>query len=318
MVSDYYQRLGVSRGASADEIKKAYRKMARQYHPDHNPGNKAAEDKFKQLNEAFEVLGDDKKRKLYDEFGEDAAKLGWDEKKAEQFRAYRNQGFAGGGGAGFPGGFNFSTDGGGVDFEEILSQMFGAQGAAGGRRGRRNGPQAGGDLEASLDVTLADAVLGGEKTININGRRLTVKIPAGVETGSRIRLTGQGEPGERGGPNGDLFIETRVLEHAFVRREGQDLYLDLPVTVAEAALGAEVKVPVFGGSGTVTLKPGTQSGTKLRLRGKGVPALRGGPAGDLYLVVMVKLPEQLDDAAKKAVQTLEKQYRADVRSNLSL
>ncbi|MFZ5439472.1 MAG: DnaJ C-terminal domain-containing protein [Myxococcota bacterium] len=316
MVQDYYQRLGVTRGASADEIKKAYRKLARQYHPDHNPGDKSAEEKFKAVNEAFEVLSDAKKRRLYDEFGDDAAKLGWDEKKAEQFRAYRSGGFAGGGNGGSPfgGGFGFSTEGaGGVDFEEILSQMFGQQ-----RGGRRGGPRAGGDLHAELEVSLADAVLGGEKTISLHGRRLQVKIPAGVETGSRIRLSGQGEPGDRGGPSGDLFIDVTVAEHPLVRRDGRDLYMDLPVTIGEAALGAEVRVPVFGGSGTVTLKPGTQSGTKLRLRGKGVPGLRGEHAGDLYLVVMVKLPEHLDEATKKAIHTLDKHYAHDVRAKLAL
>jgi curved DNA-binding protein len=310
MGQDYYQRLSVGRGASADEIKKAYRKLAKQYHPDHNPGDKAAEEKFKSLNEAFEVLSDAKKRRLYDEFGDDAAKLGWDEKKADQFRAYRSGGGMPGGGGGFAGGGMP-----GVDFEDLLSQMFGAQVRGGGRRA---GPRAGGDLNAELEVTLADAVLGGEKIIMLNGKRLSVKIPAGVETGSRIRLAGQGEPGDRGGPPGDLFIDVAVAEHPLVRRDGQDLHLELPVTLGEAALGAEVRVPVFGGSGTVTLRPGTQSGTKLRLKGKGVPGLRGGPAGDLYLMVAIKLPEQLDDASRKAIQALDTQYGTDVRAKLAL
>lgn len=317
MVQDFYQRLNVPRGASADEIKKAYRKLARQYHPDHNAGDKGAEEKFKALNEAFEVLSDPKKRSMYDEFGEDAAKLGWDENKAAQFRAYRSGGQTHGGGSsgGFPGGFNTE----GVDFESILNEMFGggAQARRGGAR-RAAGPRAGGDVQASLEVTLADAVLGGEKQFSLNGKRLSVKVPAGVEGGSRIRLTGQGEPGERGGPPGDLFLDITVAEHPIVRREGADLYMDLPVTVGEAALGAEILVPVFGGSGTVTLKPGTQSGTKLRLRGKGVPGLRGNPPGDLFLVVMVKLPEHIDETARKAIHTLEKHYHGDVRAKLTL
>ncbi len=155
-MQDFYQRLNVPRGASADEIKKAYRKLARQYHPDHNAGDKGAEEKFKALNEAFEVLGDPKKRSMYDEFGEDAAKLGWDENKAAQFRAYRSGGQTHGGGGfsgGFPGGFNTE----GVDFESILNEMFGggAQGRRGGAR-RAAGPRAGGDVQASLEVTLAD------------------------------------------------------------------------------------------------------------------------------------------------------------------
>ncbi len=311
MVQDFYQRLNVARGATADEVKKAYRKLAKQYHPDHNPGDKHAEEKFKALNEAFEVLSDPKKRRMYDEFGEDAAKLGWDESKAEQYRTYRSGGSSRG--SGFPGGF--SADGAGTDFESILAEMFGQ------RRGaarRPAGPRAGGDVQATLDVTLMDAVLGAERQISLNGKRLSVKVPAGVETGSKIRLSGQGEPGDRGGPPGDLFLELTVAEHPLVRREGNDLYLDLPVTVGEAALGGEIHVPVFGGSVTVTLKPGTQSGTKLRLRGKGVPGMRGAPTGDFFLVVMVKLPEQLDDAARKAVQTLEKHYDGEVRAKLAL
>jgi DnaJ-class molecular chaperone len=302
----------VKRGASAEEIKKAYRKKAKQFHPDHNPGDKAAEEKFKQLNEAFEVLSDDKKRKLYDEFGDDAAKLGWDESKAAQYRAYKSGGFSGGA----PGGFNVDFGGGqgGVDFEEILSQMFG--GGAGAGRRRRNGPRAGGDLSATAEVSLADAVLGAERVMFIGGRRLTVTVPKGVETGSRIRLAGQGEPGEHGGPPGDLFLDLTVAEHPLVRRDGHDLYMDLPVTLGEAARGAEVRVPVFGGSVTVTIKPGTQSGTKLRLRGKGVPALRGGAPGDLYLVVMAKLPEPLDEATRAQLAALK--YDGDVRGKLTL
>jgi len=315
-VKDYYQRLGVSRQASADEIKKAYRKLARQHHPDVNPGNKAAEEKFKHVTEAFEILSDEGKRKLYDEFGDEAAKLGWDEKKAAEYRAYKNGSF-GGGGAGGPGGFHvdFQQGGGPVDFESIFGEMFGAQA---GRRGRRAGPRAGGDLIAAMQVSLEDAVLGATKTITVNGRRLEVRIPAGVETGSRVRLAGQGEPGDRGGPPGDLFVDLEVTEHDLVRREGRDLYLDLPVTLKEALFGAEIKVPVFGGSGVVTLKPGTQSGSKLRLRGKGAPGLRGEPAGDLYLVVQVKLPEGEGPALKHAVDAIESHYVGPVRAKLKL
>lgn len=313
MVQDYYQRLGVSRTASPDDIKKAYRKLARQHHPDHNPGNASAEERFKQVNEAFEVLSDPKKRRLYDEFGDDAAKLGWDEKKADAYRSYRRP--PSGGGPGFGGmPFDFGGaggDGAGFDFESILGEMFGG-------RGRRGGARAGGDVEMRLEVDLADAVLGAERSIVAGGRRLTVRIPPGVDTGSRVRLAGQGEPGDRGGPAGDLFVEVRVRPHPSVRRDGKDLYADLPVTLREAALGAEVPVPIFGGSGKVTIRPGTQSGMKLRLRGKGVPGLRGSEAGDLYFVVQVKIPPSLDDAARRALDVLESAYTADVRADLKL
>lgn len=318
-MKDYYQRLGVSRQASDDEIKKAYRKLARQFHPDVNPGNKAAEEQFKQVTEAFEILSEPSKRKLYDEFGDEAAKLGWDEKKAAQYRAYKNGSFGGDGqgfGGGMPGGVHFDFQGGGpVDFESIFGEMFGAQG---GRRGRRNGPRTGGDLVTTMEISLADAVLGATRTLNLQGKRLEVRIPAGVETGSRVRLAGQGEPGDRGGPPGDLFVDIEIAEHPLVRREDRDLYMDLPVTLKEAMYGGEIKVPVFGGSGTVTLKPGTQSGTKLRLRGKGVPGLRGEAAGDFYLVVQVKIPEAHGPGLKHAVDAIESHYPAPVRSNLKL
>jgi curved DNA-binding protein len=315
LVTDYYQRLGVSRKASAEEIKKAYRKLARQFHPDVNPGDKGAEEKFKQVTEAFEVLSDDGKRKLYDEFGDDAAKLGWDEKKAAQYRAYRSGGFGPSGGGG-PAGYSFDVEGGPVDFESIFGEMFGA---ASGRRGaRRGGPRAGGDLVAAMQVTLEDAVLGATRSITLQGRRLEVKIPAGVETGSRIRLAGQGEPGDRGGPPGDFFVDLEVLEHPLVRVEGRDLSMELPVTLREAMYGAQINVPIFGGSGTVSLKPGTQSGTRLRLRGKGIPGLKGAPGGDFYLVVQVKLPQRETPALKHAVEAVEAHYDGSVRSGLKL
>lgn len=322
MAEDYYQRLGVSQKASDDEIKKAYRKLAKKYHPDVNPGNKQAEEKFKQIGEAFDVLGDAKKRKLYDEFGEDAAKLGWDEKKAEQYRAYRNPRARGGNGGGGGGaqGFHFDFGGGhpggaeGFDFESILGEMFAAQG-----RGRRRGPMPGADVTAKLQVTLEEAVKGGERSFSMsNGKRLTVKIPPGVATGSKIRLQGQGEPGDHGGPSGDLFLEIEVLPHPLVRREGDDLYMDLPVTVREAMLGADVRVPTFFGSGVITLKPGTQSGTKVRLKGKGAPSLTGGAPGDMYLVVQIRVPEEADAGLQKAAEALDAGYKHDVRSGLKL
>jgi len=318
MAEDYYQRLGVTRKASDDEIKKAYRKLAKKYHPDVNPGNKSAEEKFKQVGEAFDVLGDAKKRKLYDEFGEDAAKLGWDEKKAEAYRQYRSPRSRGGNGGadGFHFDFGDAGAGGaqGFDFESILGEMLGRQG-----RGRRRGPMPGADVTARLQVTLDEAVRGGERSFSLStGKRLTVKIPAGVDTGSKIRLQGQGESGEHGGPPGDLFLEIEVLPHPLVRREGDDLYLDLPVTVREAILGADVRVPTFSGSGVITLKPGTQSGLKVRLKGKGAPSLTGGAPGDLYLVVQVRVPDTIDQGMKKAAEALDAGYAHDVRAGLKL
>lgn len=385
MNEDYYQLLEVPRTASEAEIKKAYRRLARKYHPDVNPGNKAAEDKFKKLSAAFEILSDPKKKKLYDEFGEDAAKFGFDEKKAESFRAYRAAASSGGG---------FSSYGAGapdIDLGEIFGEMFGR--AGGGAVGfdfgdavgpRRTGPAAGEELTLRVQVALADAVRGAERTVQIsrpgrcsacagrgdsgaptscatcggtgrtrrgrgaiafasacptcNGtgraappcgscagsglvdelKTLTFRIPPGVGTGSRIRLGGQGAAGPRGGPAGDLYVETELLEHPLVRREGDDLYMDLPVTVPEAILGAEVTVPTFQGNVAVTIPRGSQSGKKMRLRGRGVPHLRGDGAGDLYLVVRILVPEDADGEALDAVEKLKRAYRADVRAELRL
>jgi molecular chaperone DnaJ len=389
MADDYYQILDVPRTASAEDIKKAFRKQARQHHPDVNPGNKAAEERFKQINTAFEVLGDPKKRKLYDEFGEDAAKLGFDEKKAEAYRAYRS-GRAGGVGAG---GIPFS--GAGVDFDlgDLFGDLFGRAGAGGagfdineilGRRaGARGGAERGETLTAQVTLSLAEAITGTERTLSLerpgrcqrcNGRgesgasgpcptckgtgrtrrnagmpfagacptcngtgraaepcpqcegtgvteettRLTVKIPAGVQTGSKVRLSGQGAAGPHGGPPGDLYIETQVAEHPLVRREGDDLYMDFPLTVPEAMLGAEVKVPTFQGELTVKVPPGSQSGRKMRLKGRGAPSLKGGAPGDMYLVLQVKVPEAANPEVKAAAERLAHAYPEDVRRELKL
>jgi molecular chaperone DnaJ len=397
MADDFYQLLGVSRTATDDEIKKAYRKLARKYHPDVNPGNKQAEEKFKQISAAFETLSDAKKRKLYDEFGEDAIKLGFDEAKAHAYRQYRQASQArASGGAPFGGGGGFEgADFGGMGgMEDILRDIFGGGGGAagspfdfgGGFGGatRQSGPAKGEDLSARVQLSLSEAVHGTERALAVtrpgrcqrcagkgqvgeptlcptckgsgrgrgtNGRirmssacptcagtgraappcgacegdgvvdetaRLTVKIPAGVHTGSQVRLAGQGAAGERGGPAGDLYIETEVADHPQVRRDGDDLYMDLPVTVPEAALGAEVKVPTFDGEVTVRIPPGSQSSRKLRLKGKGVPNLKGGPRGDLYLVLKVMVPETTNPDLRAAIEKLKGAYSSDVRAEVRL
>ena len=377
MAEDFYQLLGVARTAPADELKKAYRKLAKKYHPDMNPGNKAAEEKFKQISVAFEVLSDPKKRSLYDEFGEDAIKMGFDEKKAGAYRAYRSSGMGGGGGAG---GFDF---GGNTDINSIFEQIFrgmggmgfdpfgrGEAGASASATAGRPPPARGEDLTARVQIALPEAVKGGEhallltrpgrcarckgtgdegtpgkcETCNGTGRtrnrgplpfsgacpacagtglveetqRLTVKIPAGVDNGSQVRLAGQGAAGTRGAPPGDLYIETEVREHPLVRREGTDLHMDLPITVPEAVLGAEVRVPTFDGDVTVTVPPESQSGRKLRLRGRGVPALKGGARGDLYLTLRVMVPPMGSEEAKAAVEALKGAYPSDVRAGVRL
>ena len=317
---DLYDILGVPRTATAEEIKKAYRRLAKQHHPDVNPGNKAAEEKFKEVSAAFEVLSDEKRRKLYDEFGADALRTGFDEKRAEEYRRWKHQGAPPGG---MPFDFgDFATvnvgDMGSFDFGSIFGEIFGGGGGRGRARGRR-APFAtpGADALATVEVSLRDAVLGAERDIRLDGRTLRVKIPPGVGDGSRIRLAGQGGPGANGGPAGDLFLEVKLAEHPHVRREGKDLFLDLPVTVPEAVSGAEVRLPTFEGPVSLRVPRGAQSGMRLRLRGKGLPDLKGGPRGDLYAVVQVVLPKPSDDV-EKAVRPLAALYDGDPRAGISL
>ena len=383
MAEDYYQILGVSKSASDAEIKKAYRKLARKYHPDVNPGNKSAEEKFKQLSAAFEVLSNPSKRKLYDEFGEDAAKIGFDEKKAEALRAYRQAAESGAGGV------HVGGEGpAGFDLGDLFGDLFGRRERGGAdffsTEGMNQGPQRGEDLHTRVQLTLNEAVLGSKRAMAIQrpgicptchgtGRRgplttcstcggsgrarrtiggmslsgacptcngtgkaaercptcggegrvestqsLTVTIPAGVYTGSQVRLTGQGAAGIRGGPPGDLFIEVEVLPHRLFRREGDNLLLDLPITVPEAVLGSEVRVPTFAGDVTVKIPAGSQSGRKLRVKGRGVPSLKGGAQGDLYLTLLIVIPEATRADAKEAAERMKKAYVRDVRADLRL
>jgi curved DNA-binding protein len=312
---DLYDILGVSRSATPEEIKKTYRRLAKKYHPDVNPGNKQAEEKFKEVTAAFDVLSDPKRRKLYDEFGPDALRTGFDEKKADAYRQWRRQGASGGG----PSPFDFGDfervdvgDFGTFDFGSIFGDLFGA-----GRARRAYVPSAGASLEAEVEVDLRDAVLGGERDVRVDGRTLRVKIPPGVADGSQIRLAGQGAPGGHGGPPGDLFLRVKLREHPLLRREGKDLYIDLPVTVPEAVNGAEVILPTFEGSVRLRVPAGSQSGTRLRLRGKGLPDLKGGARGDLHAVVQVVLPEG-SEKLRKAVEPLGGLYKADPRAGLSL
>ena len=359
---DLYAILGVKKDASSQEIKKAYRKIARETHPDVKPGDAAAEKRFKEATAAFEVLSNEEKRKLYDEFGEDALRMGFD---PEQARAYKRWGARpGAGGSGFEGfdpadlggfGFGGKETAGGFDLGEILGDLFGQ----GKRRPGRKSPfggfasepprRRGGDADAKMRITLREAVLGGTRQISLEkprkcgtcngtGRReekacsacggtgsrvgqsrLNVKIPPGVKNGQRIRLAGQGLPGVGGAPPGDLYVKVEIEPHPLVRAEGEDLYLDLPVTVAEALYGAMVEVPTFQGSLKVKVPAGSQSGRKLRLKGRGIPKAGGG-SGDLYLVLSIRLPTEIeeDEDLRRATDTLETRYKASPRAALTL
>jgi curved DNA-binding protein len=316
---DLYEILGVSRTATGDEIKKAYRRLAKKYHPDVNPGDKVAEEKFKEVTAASEVLSDEKRRKLYDEFGADALRTGFDEKRAAEYRRWKSQGAPPGG---MPFDFgDFATvnvgEYGAFDFGTIFGDLFGGGGRPRGRARRGSFPTAGANARAQLEVSLRDAVVGAERDVRIDGRTLRVKIPPGVGDGSQIRLAGQGGPGAHGGSAGDLFLEIRVREHPHVRREGKDLYVDLPVTVPEAVNGAEVRLPTFEGPVSLRVPEGAQSGMKLRLRGKGLPDLRGGARGDLYAVIQLVLPTA-SQALREAVRPLGELYEGDPRAGISL
>jgi len=316
---DLYDILGVSRSSSQEELKKAYRRLAKQYHPDVNPGNKQAEERFKEVSAAFEVLSDAQRRKLYDEFGADSLRSGFDPARAEEVRRWRRQG-APPGGQPFDFGDFTTVSGEGFDFGSIFEQIFGQGPGRGGRAGhgrRAAGPVTGQDLEADLELDLKEAVTGGERDVRLDGRTLRVTIKPGMADGGRIRLAGQGHPGRHGGAPGDLLLRIRLRTHPLVRVDGKDLTLDLPVTVPEAAGGAEVELPTFEGKVRLQVPAGTQSGARLRLRGRGLPDPKGSARGDLYVVVKLVLPEA-SEKLTKAARALEPLYKGDPRAGISL
>ncbi len=359
---DYYELLGVSRSASPDEVKKAYRKLAMKYHPDRNAGDAAAEEKFKEVSEAYEILSDTKKRQQYDQYGHDGLK--------SQFG---------------PGGFDFGRDfTHGADLQDVLGSIFGGGGGGGGmfddifggggggrrRGGRPDGPQTGADLRFDIEIDFEEAAYGSEREITLpisvqcdpcsgsgvapgskretcrqcggkgsvisgggffqvrqtcpvcggqgtivtnpctkcggTGRvktrkRITLKIPRGVETGSRLRLSGKGEGGVRGGPAGDLYVVIRVQPHALFRRREDDLFLEMPVPFDVLALGGNIDVPTIDGFAKLKVAPGTETGKVFRLRSKGMPSVEGHGRGDLHVQVVTEIPVKLSGKQKKAL-----------------
>jgi DnaJ-class molecular chaperone len=310
---DYYEVLGVAREASAEEIKKAYRKLARQYHPDLHPGDKTAEAKFKEVQGAYDILSDQSKRDMYDRFG----------------AAAFEPGAAGPGGPGRSRNFHrgeggpdvqFDFSGQGIDIDDILSGMMG-----GGRRGRggrgarssfREPP--GQDVETQLSIPFRTAVLGGEVEVQLSGpegdQRLAVKVPAGVDDGSKLRLAGKGQR-YGGGPPGDLIVVVRVQPHAYFTRKGSDVFLDAPISLSEAVLGATIDVPTLDGVAQVTIPPGTSSGQKLRLRGKGGPT-KSGPRGDQYVQIKILVPKETDSESRELIRRFSEKNPVDPRRGL--
>jgi len=349
---DYYEVLGVRRGASEAEIKRVYRKLARKHHPDVNPGDKAAEAKFKEITEAYEVLGDPEKRRAYDQFGHEGFAAGAGTRGTEPTGGF--------------GGFDFGrVDFGAGDLGDLFSDLFGQRG-----RAEPPGPSRGEDLHYSLDIDFENAVRGvateislqkhsrceacggsgakpgsaletcpecggsgrrpgrglrrmagacprcrgngkisrdpcracGGRGIGFGTERIAVKIPPGVDTGSRIRLQGKGEVGPNGGPPGDLYIVTRVRPHPVLERRGDNLYVEIPITISEAALGARVEVPTVEGTTSMRIPPETSSGQVFRLREKGVPHLKGGGQGDQFVTVKIVAPTNLDSRSQELLR----------------
>lgn len=354
-VKDYYEILGVSRDATQDEIKRAFRKLARKYHPDLNPGDKTAEQKFKEINEAYAVLGDPKKREEYDRFGKTPFEAGgpW----YEEFR-----------GPGFEDIFEFGLG-------DIFGDIFGT------RRAERAYSR-GSDIITGLEVSFEEAFSGTTRPVSVKreavctycngtgaealencpkckgtgriqssrgffrmaqtcpdcggtGKKVTrvckncggkgkvistetikVKIPAGVDTGSRVKIRGMGNAGEGGGPPGDLHIEITVKPHPFFRREEADIYLELPVTIGEATLGAKVEVPTIDGVAVMTIPPGTQSGQRFKLSGKGFPSPKTGIRGNQYVDIKIVVPKEINEKGKEALKAIESLYRENPRKGL--
>jgi molecular chaperone DnaJ len=314
--NNYYDLLGLKKNASEKEIKQAYRRLARQYHPDVNPGNKSAEAKFKEINAAYEVLADKTKRQKYDKYGDKwqyADQIEQAEREQEQY-----QGFAPGGG-----GFRYSGDIDGLD--SILEEMFGGRARGFSRRAQ---PRRGQDMETTVDITLEEAYSGTQRTISLQveepcsacrgtGRiqnlpcsvcrgagvvasikHIEIKIPAGVNTGSRVRVGGKGQPGY-GGANGDLYLNIRVRPHATFERQGNDLHVNIPVPLTVAVLGGEVQVPTLKGKLALRIPAETQNGRIFRLAGQGMPHLGKTTRGDLLAKVNVVLPTKLSEKEKE-------------------
>lgn len=312
MSKNPYKALGLDSKASQEDIRKAYRKLAHKYHPDVNPGDKKAENRFKEIAAANDILSDPKKRKNFDEFGDDSLKNGFDSAKARQYRQWQQQGqrspFGGNPSAGF--------GGAGFDLGDILSQ-FGGMGRNPSGFSQRQGPQKGPDFTTKVTVNFKDAVTGSSVALSLsNGKKLTIKIPSGIEHDSTMRLKGQGQPGRQGGPPGDLMVHVSVKNHPLLKRDKLNLLLPVPVTLEEAYNGATITIPTFEGPVKLTIPPGTQPGSKLRLKDKGIK--KGKTKGDLLVEIKVKLPPKGNKTLSEITKELCSEDSKTIRDHLRL
>lgn len=295
---DYYKTLDVSKTASADDIKKAYRKLARKYHPDMNPNDKEAEKKFKEINEANEVLSNAENRAKYDKYGENWKHGEEYEKAQQQQRQYQQQQYGGySGGGGFEGNFE------GEDFSDFFQNMFG-----GGRstRGSSSGKFKGSDIQAEMTLSLRDAAKTHQQQFEVNGKRVRITIPAGAYDGLQIKLKGYGNPGANGGPNGDLYITFTIPNDSVFTRQGNDLRITQDIDLYTAILGGDVYIRTLDGEVKLKVKPETQNGSMVRLKGKGFPVYKKeGEFGDLYVTYQIKLPTNLTDKQKDLFEQLK-------------
>ncbi len=278
-MKDPYELLGVARDASQADIKKTYRALAKKLHPDVNPGDESVEQKFKEVTAAYDLLSDEERRRQYD-----SGMIGADGTAQNPFHRHYRKDAAGG--------FDFGGGGGGIDIDDLFSDLFGRGKREQGQQQHRAHRPKGRDLTYTTTVSFLDAMRGGRQRVSLyNGKTLDVNLPPGTEEGQRLRMKGQGMPGPAGGDAGDAFIEVQIEPHPFMRREGLDIHLDLPITLHEAVLGGKVKVPTIDGPVNATVPPNSSGGTVLRLKSRGIMTPKGGRRGDQFIKLRIVLPE---------------------------
>lgn len=300
---DYYEVLGLKKDASLDEIKKAFRKRAMQYHPDKNPGDKIAEEKFKEVNEAYGILSDTDKKDKYDKFGfagVDPNAAYNDGHDSGNQSGYRYQTYGDFNGAGYKVHEGFSER----EFADLFGDLFGRSAFSGAQY--NVGPIKGADLQTSITVTFEEAAFGTKKKVRLKDKTISVTIPEGIDHGSKISLKGQGEQSPNGGSSGDLIIEINVKPHSRFTRKGSDLYIDMPITFTQAALGTSIVVPTLKEKVSYKVPAGTQPNTVFRLKGKGIKGLKSKKLGDLYVKVLVKIPTSLTNEQIELMEKLDK------------